>query len=501
MTVAAPPELVTRNVYGAVSELFDVFDVEAWEEGAYLDEIKDEHRPAKERLIEGPAGTGKSHGVLEWVNAVCTTWAGVRILFLRQTRATLAESVLVEWEESILGLDHPAITGTADKKNRASYTYPEGWNPYTKQVGMSHIVLSGLDDPKKTFSTQYDIIILYEGIESSLESWLLMTRANRNNKMPFQCRIVETNPGPTRHWLNLRPDEDGSIMKRLMSRHKDNPAYWDHEVGDWTKFGREYVEGDLKNLPGAIKDRMYFGKWISEEGLVWPQFNRAVHCIEADAVPLQITSYVGSMDFGFRNPGSLNIWAIDTEKRAYRVAEVYKTGWIIDKWAEVICELDDEFPLSDIICDSARPDDIASINQRLGGKRGRNLSHIARPCSKKQDNGTRQLFGLDHVRDALDPKTGGGPAIFFVNQSLRYGQDRECAKRRMPTDTVQEIEAYSFHKHEDGKVDKESPNQSTGDHGCDNVRYLATWLWPRNVTRELATPKYGVGTFGREWNL
>jgi phage terminase large subunit len=497
--VTATAEVPTKHVYGAVAELFDVFKEEAWDE--YLVEIKDEHRPPKERLIEGPAGTGKSHGVLEWINVVCTTWPGVRILFLRQTRATLAESVLVEWEESILELGHPAITGKADKKNRASYTYPEAWNPYSKLYGSSHIVLSGLDDPKKTFSTQYDVIVLFEGIEATLESWLLMTRANRNNKMPFQCRLVETNPGPTRHWLNLRPDEEGSIMTRLMSKHKDNPAYWDWDKGDWTKFGKEYVEGDLKSLPGSIRARMYEGKWISEEGLVWPQFDRSVHCIDKDDIPDEITMYVGSMDFGYRNPGSLNVWAIDSKKRAYRVAEVYKTEWIIDKWAEVICELDMEFPFTAIICDSARPDDIAAINQRLGTKRGRSLASIAQMCSKKQDDGTRQLFGLDHVRDALDPTTGGGAMLFFVNHALRYGQDETCARRRMPIDTVQEIEVYSFLKHEDGKPDREKPDPACPDHGCDNVRYLSTWLWPRSINRTPARPKFDPGTFGHEWDM
>lgn len=487
---------MSRAVYGAVADLFDTFKPEAWVEP--LVELKREARPPKETLIEGPAGTGKSHGVLEWVNQCCLHWPGIRVLFLRQTRATLAESVLVEWEEEILGQGHPAITGTAKALNRNSYTYPIGYNPYTGSEGRSHVVLRGLDDPKKTFSTQFDIIVLFEGIEASLESWLLMTRANRNNKMPFQCRIVETNPGPTRHWLNLRPDEPDSPMRRLLSRHHDNPAYWDFDRDTWTAFGKEYVEGDLKNLPGAIRARMYEGKWVSEEGLVWPQFDRAVHCISKSEVPDDISMYIGSMDFGFNNPGSLNIWAVDSKKRAYRVAEVYRTGWNIKKWAEVAVELDKEFKLTALICDSAAPGDIDLLNDHLC-KSGR-TSRIAQKCSKKQDDGTRQLFGLDHVRAALNPNQDGGPRLFFVTDSLRYGQDSKCQIQRRPTDTVQEIEGYSFLKHEDGKPDREKPDPACPDHGCDNVRYMATWLWPRALFKEGQRPAYQEGTYGALWS-
>jgi phage terminase large subunit len=494
----APPE---NHVFGAVAELFAPFDEASWEENGYLVDLKRECRPPKEYLVEGPAGTGKSHGVLEYVLQCCLAWPGIRVLFLRQTRATLAESILVEWEQAILGEAHPAITGTATRENRKSYTFPEAWNPYTRTFGRTHVVIGGLDKPSKSFSTQYDMIVLFEGIEVALDTWVLMPRANRNWHMPFQQRIVETNPGPVRHWLNLRPDEDDTLMHRLCSRHKDNPVYWDHVEECWTAIGEEYVEGDLKRLPGAVYDRMYLGKWVSEEGLVWPTFDRAIHEIDQDDVPDDARWCVGSMDFGYRNPGSLNVWAIDKRKRAFRVAEVYKTGWIIDKWAEVIDEIDDMFGFTAIICDNARPDDISALNTRLGAKRGRGMAHIAQPCKKRggDDKGQRQLFGLDHVRDALDPTQEGGPRMFFVRNSLLKGRDEGLARRRAPTDTVQEIEAYSFQKHADGKPDREHPDPMCADHGCDNVRYFATWLWPREGPAEPPLPNFPVGTYGHEW--
>src|SRR6185369_1742308 len=47
-----------------------------------------------EVLLSGPAGTGKTRGVLEWINHLAWRYPGLRVLIVRKTRASLAESVL-----------------------------------------------------------------------------------------------------------------------------------------------------------------------------------------------------------------------------------------------------------------------------------------------------------------------------------------------------------------------------------------------------------------------
>ena len=76
-----------------------------------------------EVLLEGPAGTGKTRALLEYVYWCCRTFPGIRVLFIRKTRASLTESVLVTWEQKVLP-DHACITGTASAENRRSYTFP-----------------------------------------------------------------------------------------------------------------------------------------------------------------------------------------------------------------------------------------------------------------------------------------------------------------------------------------------------------------------------------------
>ena len=54
-----------------------------------------------EILIEGPAGTGKTRAIAEYIDSVCMENPGVRILVLRNVRADLAESVLVTFEKEV----------------------------------------------------------------------------------------------------------------------------------------------------------------------------------------------------------------------------------------------------------------------------------------------------------------------------------------------------------------------------------------------------------------
>ena len=72
-------------------------------------------------LVEGPANTGKTRGDLEYVNYRAVTCPGIRVLLARQTLQSLRESVLVTWEQKVLGPDHPAMSGGASRAGRRIY--------------------------------------------------------------------------------------------------------------------------------------------------------------------------------------------------------------------------------------------------------------------------------------------------------------------------------------------------------------------------------------------
>ena len=489
-------------------------------------------------LVDGPAGTGKTLGVLLYVKSLCEQYAGIRCLLVRQTRSSLTDSILPHWES--LFPPHARILQGATAANRARYRFSN----------TSVVVVGGLDKPERTFSAQYDVIVVEEAIEITLDAWEKLIRANRNNVLPWQQMIANTNPGRNSHWLNRRPEQwvepftpceecegdewavkdlettppqyrcaecgaarDGDRkMRRLVSRHKDNPAYWSSATGKWTEIGRKYMRR-LRGMSGGRYNRLYLGQWVGEEGLVYPMWDASIHCIHAEMVEdedgnrlysgehqvLRVGSWGGelvemrwffaSVDWGFRNPGSMSVWGVDSESRLFRVAQVYRTGKQLDWWAERAVEFDEEFHLTAIVCDSAEPRSIEVFNDRLSGPMNRASKRIARKADKDWLAGSDMVrYGLsgthpeDLVPGAEVPPEKLEPRMFFCKDSLRHGVDPDLDAEGLPTCTEHEVEGYTWLKTTEGKEVKDKPDPACPDHGLDETRYACMYAWKRDMT-------------------
>lgn len=428
---------------------------------------------APEVLLEGPAGTGKTRGLLEYMNWCCEECPGIRVLMVRKTRASLAESVMVEYEQSVLRPDHPSMRRPVTRNHREFYAYENG----------SHVVPAGMDQPTKTFSTQYDLILYFEAIEGNLDEWEKLLRANRNGRLPWQQAIADTNPGPAHHFLNRRALS--GKMVRLKSTHKDNPVLWDEEKGDWTDFGRDYIEKKLGWMSGANRARLLLGEWVSDSGLVWPQYNPLVHDVRPDDPRLErLQWYFGAMDFGYNAPGCLGVYGVDEEDRMFMVAEVYRRGWTIDRWADVIEEIYHEYPLHAVIADCADPASIQYLNDQLTPLCGRHVRRLVRPAKKseKRKRGS-VLRGMEQVRYALEGGPEGAPKLFFVDKEarMRCGVDPELDMKGLPTCTTEEMLSYHFKEPDPDRPDEEGPDPGCPDHGCDQLRYAVTWKWKKDL--------------------
>ena len=438
-----------------------------------------------ELMLEGPAGTGKTRALLELINYLCEKYPGIRVLMLRQTRESLAESVLVTFEEEVLWLGHPCIHGSANRNNRQNYHYPNG----------SHIVVGGLDKPEKTFSTQYDVIAVFEAREIDAHTWEWLARTNHNFKMPWQMRIADTNPSGEYHWLNKhfpvgmrevneKHLEDKRI--RLLSRHKDNPVYFDHETEEWTKQGLSYVEGILSNLTGARRANLYEGRWASEEGAIYEEWDPSIHIIDAEDAP-EFKWCFGSYDKGLRHPGCLQIWGVNDD-RMYRILEIYRTGETMDWWADKVEAATSKYDLQALVCDPSEPEYIKVFNDRMGHARGRGGRRIAR----KAKNAIRT--GIDMVRWGLLPSEHG-PRIFVLRDSLQ-GRDKTRIENKKPYCLEDEVPSYIWTRSRDGSPIRERPDPTCSDHALDCLRYAAMFMWNKDMSIEDADGGYHHESFG-----
>jgi len=435
---------------------------------------------APEVLVHGPAGTGKSFAYGHLLNAIASTVPNVRILVVRKTMTSLRESWQVTFEQKVLTPNHPALRGPS-RHVRTHYDYPNG----------STIVLGGMDNKTRIFSTEYDIIYVNEAIEFTEDEWESLGRALRNNVLDYQQLCGDTNPGGANHWLKRRMDK--GLTFGIASRHEDNPS-----------LTPEYMLR-LASMTGPRRDRLYLGLWRSSEGLVYPMWDPHVHMVNLelerddegnvirwDGFPrdksgrLQLASYFGAIDWGFSNPGCFQVWGVDYDGRLYRVAEWYAKEKTVDWWAERVYRADEEYALTTVVCDHD-PNNIAILNSRLSRKHGRPTKGLARPTLKAKPKNS----GWQLLRDAMLPAGDGLPRWFLVRDALRE-RDQELDEAGRPCCLEEELDDYVLKPVEDddpiARAEQEDP--TCPNHACDTAMYAGLNFFASNPVPKLKHQEY-----------
>ena len=458
----------------------------------------------REILVAGPGGTGKSRGILQVIAYFCEQVPGLRVLLCRKTRESMTSSTLVEWEECFPE-GHEVLNGP-QREQRSIYHFENG----------SEVACIGLDKPQKVFSTKWDIIYFEELTEEgvTLEQWELFYRGLRgNNPINNQHLLIGScNPTYPEHWARQRILEGKA--ETYPTRHEDNPRWHNGAKGTdgvyseagWTEEGRSYVEG-LRRMSGYTRRRLLDGEWCSADGMVFPEYDRDVHIIDArietfhgdhhihvkgwdDPVPIEW--YFVSMDFGFRAPGCLQVWGVDENDRLFRVVEVYQRGQTLDWWANTIITLAREFPFHRGVADSADPNAINLLNDRLGKARLRTFHRAIQGADKSAG----KLHGLDQLRWGFTAEAGG-PRTFLFKDALRYGRDMELRTKGKPTCLEEEIPAYVWHKVKNGSVsEKEEPDPNSADHAIDAAVYAHVFAWKKDLKAKKHTRRFKPGSLG-----
>lgn len=550
----------------------------------------------QEFLIEGPGGTGKSWGVEQAWLYLAEEYPGMRMAWVRHTRKSHTDSTQQTWEAKVAGRGHKCIHGTAERKNRTNYLWPEARKEVRGKVyeGRSEIVIAGMDNAENLFSTEWDVIWVEEAKQLMLKDYESLLRANRNNHMPFQLLVATTNPGPETHWLNQRPEQwrepdacpaceneddwreieehegvggcyecrdcqtqvevSEKKMERVVTTHKDNPAYWDVKLKEWTKLGRKYLRG-LRAMSGALFSQLYKGLWVGEQGMVLSEFDKRIHLLTGHMTdhpeggkwlhvkgwedPVWLRWFAGGMDFGYVAAGALVICGYDAEGNSYQVAEVYRTGWDLDRWGAELKKLCDEFNPVKVVCDSAEPRSVEKMNTFISTVRGRDEHHrcigavkthsgpgkpdpaIQLLKWKLRPNDDARRAWMDEVDAdpekplsraqiaALEKSTGkpcpelGRPRLFYLKDSLRGGRDSALKGRSEPTCAVEEIGGIVWRETKEGQATWEQPAPDAPDHAFDARKYVEWWAWNRDLgplkKRERLMPGSIGFMLGKKW--
>jgi len=394
---------------------------------------------APEVIISGSAGTGKSRSCLEKMNEAAWRYPGMRGLIVRKTRDSLSESGLQTFERFVLE-DDDHIHQNIQRRMRQSYRYPNG----------SEIVIGGMNKVERIMSTEYDLIFVQEAIELTEEDWETLTTRLRNAQMPYQQILGDTNPAQPTHWLKARCDQGRTQL--LESRHEDNPTLWDIVKQEWTNRGIDYI-AILDNLTGARRLRLRFGQWVQAEGVVYEDWDPAVHLVDRFKIPADWRRF-RVIDFGFTNAMVCQWWALDPDGRAYMYREIYHTQRTVKVHSAQINELSKGENIEATICDHDA-EDRATLAEN--GIRSVNARKNVRP-------------GIQKVQERLKKAGDGRPRLFIMRDSL-VEVDQSLVEAKKPFCTEQEMNGYIWELPREGRAAKEQPVK-VDDHGMDDLRYF-----------------------------
>lgn len=400
-----------------------------------------------EILISGAAGTGKSVGALMYLHLSCLAKPKVRALIVRKTLASLTASTLVTFREKVAkeAIEAGVLSfygGSAQEP--ASYRYRNG----------SVIVVGGLDRASRLLSTEFDLAFVDEAIEATEEDLDTIVTRLRHGVLSRQRLIMATNPGAPQHHLKQRADAGRCAI--FYSRHEDNPRM--HHDGEWTAYGLGYL-ARLDSLTGARYQRMRWGKWVSAEGLIYEQFDPAVHVVDRFAIPAGWTVWV-SVDFGFNHPFVAQVWGEDGDGRLFLVREIYATGRLVEDHARQLKGLLAEMRVRPraVICDHDA-EDRATLERHLG---------LGTTAAKKTVSD-----GLQAVQARLRVQGDGKPRLFVMRDAV-VKRDLALVDASKPACTEEEFPSYVWAVKPGGDL-KEEPLKQMDD-GMDALRYVVAEL-------------------------
>ena len=427
-TIARPP--VRYELRGAAEDLYNSTD----------DEV----------LISGAAGTGKSVGALLKLHLNRLEYKGSRGLILRKTHASLTASTLVTFRKKV-AFEHIARGGMyfygGSAQEPPAFRYKNG----------SEIVVGGLDRPSRLLSTEYDECLVDEAIETTAEDIDTIVTRLRNGMMPYQQLMMATNPGAPSHHLKQRVDVGRARI--LYSIHEDNPRM--HDGADWTPYGRAYL-AKLDSLTGARYQRMRWGKWVAAEGLVYEDWDPAIHMRPKLPAGSQNWPRWWCVDFGYSNPFVLQCWAEDPDGRLWLYREIYMSKRLVEDHAKhilsIVRKADGTWiepkPRA-VICDHDA-EDRATLERYLG------FSTVAATKSVSD--------GVQAVQARLRVQSDGMPRLLVIENCL-VQLDRELADSKKPTCFKDEIGGYVW-PDEGKQQDKRENPVKQDDHAMDTTRYM-----------------------------
>jgi hypothetical protein len=266
-------------------------------------------------------------------------------------------------------------------------------------------------------------------------------------------------------------DEWNELLERARTRYEDNPKgflepsedehdsvnkRWYYSKATW-RDNPKIKPAEVARVRREAEEDGRLGAFLQEhelipftqQGAVYPMFNREIHVVKPSEVPNEGTDYI-ALDFGFAegHPLAMCFVRITRDNVWYQWDEIHGTGiQLEDAIAEMKYKLGDR-KLSAIIADSARPDLIDWMASQA-------LPVV--PSPKKQNSITS---GIDLLRKRLKPKVQ-----IIGEPKPNYYVANNCKR------TIYDWTHYRYKEIKEDRPPSELPEKRHDD-SLDALRYL-----------------------------
>ncbi len=239
------------------------------------------------------------------------------------------------------------------------------------------------------------------------------------------------------------------VYEDIYLNRANDPEIW-YEFMEWSD--NPYLdEGEINLLEGCMDERTLqsrrFGRFGASEGLVYPEFDEAIHVIEPFSVPKEWQDTI-SIDPGLNNPLSAHWYAVDFDDNVYVVYEHYEAGRDIDHHAACIKRICDTLgwkrDKQGRICALI---DSAAKQRTLSGVKSVAELFYERGILVNPDVEKDLFSGIAQVKSYLNQKNGL-PNIYIFNTCVQL---------------ISELKGYYWGS---GDVPRKAR-----DHGLDEMRY------------------------------
>lgn len=265
--------------------------------------------------LGGARGPGKSHAVLSQVALDdAQRMEGLKVLFLRQTGSSAAES----FDDLIV----KAVKGRTEyHKSKTTLRFPNG----------SRIILGGFKDERdidKYIGIEYDVIIVEELTQLTRQKYLKLKGSLRTSKPNWRPRIYTSfNPGgighawvremfvlPARAGTNVYVDPEtkkATAIRFIPSTYKENPA-----------LNIEYI-AYLEALGGSLGRAWREGNWDVFEGQYFSEWNHEQHVVVPFTIPLSWPKFRSIDPSGRDGITSCHWYALNSDGKVFVYREYY----------------------------------------------------------------------------------------------------------------------------------------------------------------------------------